>query len=300
LPQSEATVIATYSRRMRLRLNDGAHVDSRIKGKKLKPVCGDRVRIEKIENEHDWLITEILPRDNQLSRPNLRGNVEVLAANVELLLVVAAAAPEPDWFIVDRYLAAAETMGASAAVLFNKTDIATADANFHDYANIGYDAIACSAKSGENVAAIRTLLGQRTAIIVGQSGVGKSSIINTLLGENTLRTAQLSEKNKEGKHTTVNSEMLEIPGGARIIDSPGVRDYAPALGDSSQVLQGFREMESAGQGCRFANCKHLREPGCAVKAGVESGEISARRYESYRRLFALTDKLDSQQTYDRN
>jgi ribosome biogenesis GTPase len=279
---------------MRLRLSDGAQVDARIKGKKLKPVCGDRVLAEEIENESDWLITEILPRGNQLSRPNLRGKVEILAANVELLLVVAAAAPEPDWFIVDRYLAAAATMGANAAVIFNKTDIAAADANFDDYAKIGYDAITCSALSGENTAAIQELLGQQTAIIVGQSGVGKSSIINALLGDNSLRTAAISEKTQEGKHTTVNSEMLEIPGGARIIDSPGVRDYAPALGDLGQVLQGFREMESAGQDCRFANCKHLREPGCAVKAGVESGEISARRYESYRRLYALTDKIESQ------
>ena len=300
MPTSEAAVIATYSRRMRLRLSDGAQVDARIKGKKLKPVCGDRVLAEEIENESDWLINEILPRDNQLSRPNMRGKVEILAANVELLLVVAAAAPEPDWYIVDRYLAAAESMRAKAAVIFNKTDLAAADVNFDDYAKIGYDAIACSALSVENTAAIRDLLKQQTAIIVGQSGVGKSSIINALLGENSLRTAEISEKNQEGKHTTVNSEMLEIPGGARIIDSPGVRDYAPALADLGQVLQGFREMESARQGCRFANCKHLREPGCAVKAGVESGEISARRYESYRRLFALTDKLDSQQTYDRN
>lgn len=279
---------------MRLRLSDGEQVDSRIKGKKLKPVCGDRVLVEDIENEDDWLITEILPRDNQLSRPNMRGNVEVLAANVELLLVVAAAAPAPDWFIVDRYLAAAETMGANAAVVFNKTDIATADDNFDDYAKIGYDAIACSAASGDNITAIRNLLGQHTAIIVGQSGVGKSSIINALLGTDSLRTAEISDKTQEGKHTTVNSEMLEIAGGARIIDSPGVRDYAPALVDVSQVLQGFREIESASQDCRFANCKHLREPGCAAKAGVESGAISARRYESYRRLFALTDKLDSQ------
>ncbi len=294
MPQSEATVVATYSRRMRLRLSDGEQVNSRIKGKKLRPVCGDRVLAEKIENESDWLITEILPRGNQLSRPNLRGNIEILAANVELLLVVAAAAPEPDWFIVDRYLAAAASMGANAAVIFNKTDIAAADANFDDYAKIGYDTITCSALSGENTAAIQALLGQQTAIIVGQSGVGKSSIINALLGDNSLRTAEISEKTQEGKHTTVNSEMLEIPGGARIIDSPGVRDYAPALGDLGQVLQGFREMESAGQGCRFANCRHLREPGCAVKAGVESGEISARRYESYRRLYALTDKIESQ------
>jgi ribosome biogenesis GTPase len=279
---------------MRLRLGDGTQADSRIKGKKLKPVCGDHVLAEKIENESDWLITKILPRNNQLSRPNLRGKVEILAANIELLLVVAAAAPDPDWFIVDRYLAAAESMGVNAAVIFNKTDIAAADVNFLDYAKVGYDTINCSAESGDNIESIRELLGQQTAIIVGQSGVGKSSIINALLGDNSLRTAALSTKTQEGRHTTVNSEMLDIPGGARIIDSPGVRDYAPALSKMSQVLQGFRELESAGQGCRFANCKHLREPGCAVKSGVELGEISARRYESYRRLFALTDKIDSQ------
>jgi ribosome biogenesis GTPase len=279
---------------MRLRLKNDTQVDSRIKGKKLRPVCGDRVVAETIDNEGDWLITEILPRENQLSRPNMRGKVEILAANVDLLLVVAAAVPDPDWFIVDRYLAAAESMRASAAVIFNKTDVAAADANFHDYGEIGYDTMTCSAESGDNIESIRTFLGQRTAIIVGQSGVGKSSIINALLGDDTLRTASISSKTQEGKHTTVNSEMLDIPGGARIIDSPGVRDYAPAFNDMSQVMQGFREMESARQDCRFANCQHLREPACAVKDGVESGHISARRYESYRRLLALTDKLENQ------
>jgi ribosome biogenesis GTPase len=277
---------------MRLRLANGERVDSRIKGKKLRPVCGDRVLAKPIENESDWLITQILERDNELSRPNLRGNVEVLAANIELLLVVAAASPTPDWFIVDRYLCAAESMGARAAVIFNKTDIAAADANHADYGDIGYDTVRCSAISGENIEQISELLRGQTAIIVGQSGVGKSSIINTLLGSDSLRTAEISSKTREGRHTTVNSEMLELPGGARIIDSPGVRDYAPALREIGQVLQGFHEIESAGQSCRFANCRHLREPGCAVKEAVESGTISARRYESYRRLLALTEKLD--------
>ncbi len=293
MPQSEATVVATYSRRMRLRLDDGSQVESRIKGKKLKPVCGDRVVAEAIDNEGDWLITAILKRDNELSRPNMRGKVEILAANVDLLLVVAAASPEPDWFIIDRYLCAADSMAVTAAVLFNKTDIAKPDSNFDDYGEIGYDTISCSAENGENIDQIRQLLAQQTAIIVGQSGVGKSSIINALLGDGSLRTATISEKSQEGKHTTVNSEMLEIPGGSRIIDSPGVRDYAPALANKNEVLQGFRELERAAQSCRFANCRHLREPGCAVKSGVETGNISARRYESYRRLYALTDKLNS-------
>ena len=294
MQQTEALVVATYSRRMRLQLANGEQVDSRIKGKKLKPVCGDRVLAEPIENESDWLITEILDRSNVLNRPDSSGKVEILAANIEMLVVVAAASPDADWFVVDRYLCAAENMGVKSIVLFNKSDVGKADSNFDDYEVIGYDTIRCSAKSGENIGQVASTLRDQTAIIVGQSGVGKSSIINSLLGEKSLRTAEISGKTREGRHTTVNSEMLGLPGGGTVIDSPGVRDYAPALADAGQVLRGFREIDEAGQDCRFANCRHLREPGCAAKAAVESGAISARRYESYRRLLALTEKLDRQ------
>jgi len=294
LQQTEALVVATYSRRMRLQLANGEQVDSRIKGKKLKPVCGDRVLAEPIENESDWLITEILDRSNVLNRPDSSGKVEILAANIEMLVVVAAASPDADWFVVDRYLCAAENMGVKSIVLFNKSDVGKADSNFDDYEVIGYDTIRCSAKSGENIGQVASTLRDQTAIIVGQSGVGKSSIINSLLCEKSLRTAEISGKTREGRHTTVNSEMLGLPGGGTVIDSPGVRDYAPALADAGQVLRGFREIDEAGQDCRFANCRHLREPGCAAKAAVESGAISARRYESYRRLLALTEKLDRQ------
>ena len=290
----QATVTATFSRRMRIRLPDGTAVNSRIKGKQLKAVCGDRVMVESLANESDWLITSICERDNELRRPNLRGAVEVLAANIDLLLVVAAATPQADWFIVDRYLCAAESMAARGVVIFNKIDLADADSNFGDYASIGYGTVRCSAASGENVAQISALVGQQTAIIVGQSGVGKSSIINALLAGSSLRTAEISGKTSEGRHTTVNSEMLELPGGGFIIDSPGVRDYAPALQAVADVVHGFREIADAGQSCRFANCRHLREPGCAVKGAVSSSTISPRRYESYRRLLALTERLDRQ------
>jgi len=296
MPAAQTQVIATYSRRMRLRLAEDTEVEARIKGKKLKPVCGDYVTAEPIDNEDDWLITGICERENALARPNMRGQVEVLAANVDLLIVVAAAAPQPDWFILDRYLAAAENMRVNAVVVFNKTDLATGNAEttnaLGDYAQTGYPVLLCSAETESGIEELQQVIRDQTAIIVGQSGVGKSSIINVLMGGEQQRTTEISAKTGEGKHTTVNSMMLDLPGGGRIIDSPGVRDYAPALDSVPAVVLGFREIEKAGHDCRFANCRHLREPGCAVKSSVENDIISARRYESYRRLLFLTEKLD--------
>ena len=288
-----ALVIATYSRRMRLRLTSGDEIDARIKGKRLRPVCGDRVEAEPIPNESDWLIIRVLDRDNELSRPNLRGKVEVLAANIDKLLVMAAGSPQPEWSIVDRYLCAAEVIGINAAVVYNKSDLPRTqliDDVLADYERIGYPTVRCSARNGDNLDQVAELLREGLAIIVGQSGVGKSTLINRLLEDEQLRTATVSEKTGEGRHTTVNSAMLQMPGGGAVIDSPGVRDYAPAL-QPDEVVGGYREIATAGQHCRFANCRHLREPGCAVKQAVENGTISKRRYDSYRHLLALTEKL---------
>ena len=292
-----ALVIATYSRRMRLRLASGEEIDARIKGKRLRAVCGDRVEAEPIPNESDWLITRVLDRDNELSRPNLRGKVEVLAANIDKLLVMAAGSPRPEWSIVDRYLCAAEVIGINAAVVYNKSDLPRTqliDDVLADYERIGYPTVRCSARNGDNLDQVAELLREGLAIIVGQSGVGKSTLINRLLGDEQLRTATISEKTGEGRHTTVNSAMLQMPGGGAVIDSPGVRDYAPAL-QPDEVVGGYREIATAGQHCRFANCRHLREPGCAVKQAVEDGTVSKRRYDSYRHLLALTGKLTAGQ-----
>ena len=290
---NHATVIATYSRRMRIRLPNGEEVDARIKGKRIKPVCGDHVDAELIENESDWLITSIATRRNELTRPNMRGKVEVLAANLDYLVVVAAVEPKADWFIVDRYLCAAELMGIDAGIVFNKIDLGV-DLPTEELANyeaIGYDVVTCSAESGQGIEGVRNLLRTHCAIIVGQSGVGKSSIINGLVGDEMQKTAQISDKSREGRHTTVNSAMISLPGGGVIIDSPGVRDYAPALESSTIASRGFREIREAAQECRFANCRHLREPGCTVKDRCETGAISPRRYESYKRIVNLTEQL---------
>lgn len=291
----QGLITATFSRRMNLQLPSGEEVPGRVKGKKLRPVCGDLVQVEQIPGEPELLITAILPRDNELSRPNARGQTEVLAANLSFLLVVAADPPTPDWFIVDRYLSAAELMRVSAAVAYNKTDLHAPQegtlAALGEFAQIGYPTVQCSARTGAGIADIHKLLAGQTAIIVGQSGVGKSSIINRLLGEANLRIAAVSRGSGEGRHTTVNSIMLPLPNGGAVIDSPGVRDFAPAMQNSDEVISGFREIARYGAQCRFANCRHLREPDCAVKSAVSDQRISARRYESYKRLQTLTKKL---------
>ena len=291
----EALVVATFRHRMNVRLPNGNDVSARVKGRRLRPVCGDEVIVESLQNEREWLITKILPRRNELTRPNTRGEIDILVANVTLLAAVAADPPKPDWFIVDRYLCAAEIMAIAAAVIYNKADLSTDAAELEtvldDYRRIGYPVIETSAKTGRNLGVLATLLSDEIAIVVGQSGVGKSSIINYLTGDAGQRVAEVSVGSGEGKHTTVNSAMLSLPDGGAVIDSPGVRDYAPAIELLDQVVTGFREIMRAGQDCRFANCRHLREPQCAVKAAVETGAISPRRYESYKRLFRLTDEL---------
>jgi ribosome biogenesis GTPase len=138
---------------------------------------------------------------------------------------------------------------------------------------------------------LEAMLANKTSIIVGQSGVGKSSLINRLTGDSGQRTDVVSEGTGEGKHTTVNSVMLEIGNNGKVIDSPGVRDYAPVTQTNVEVISSFREIRETGQNCRFANCQHIKEPNCAVKEAVDSDDISRRRYESYRRLIVLSEQL---------
>ena len=294
--QSAPLVVATFGRRFRLMIDDGCHVSARLKGRRLKPVCGDRVEAAQLQDEDSWLITAICPRKNELTRPDRRGRSEVLAANLTEVAVVVSELPVPDWFLVDRYLAAAENMQADALVIFNKADLgapsAAAQAELDEYRRIGYTMLLCSAAAGPGTQLLADELRSQTAIFAGQSGVGKSSLINRLTGADSLPTGEVSGSTGEGRHTTVNSVLLALPGGGAVIDSPGVRDYAPVLRTANEVIGGFREIALLADDCRFANCRHLREPDCAVKAAVDARDISSRRYESYKRLLALTKELE--------
>ena len=189
-------------------------------------------------------------------------------------------------------------MPANAMVVFNKSDLLTGTGieidELGDYRRIGLPVIETSAANGDGMERLEAALAGQRALFVGQSGVGKSSLVNRLVAGSTQRTAQLSAKTGEGRHTTANSMMIDLNNDAQLIDSPGVRDYAPALESTRDAARGYLEIARLASDCRFANCRHLREPDCAVKTAVDAEQIAPRRYESYKRLVNLIQQLARQ------
>jgi ribosome biogenesis GTPase len=287
-------VVAAHGRRVIVEDDAGAMHACAVRGRELRVVCGDRVVLEPQQTGSDGLVLAIEPRANALQRPDSRGRVEVLAANVTQLIVVTAAKPAPDPFLVDRYLAAGELMPCRAFVLYNKVDVdaAAAPASWiAELESIGYTVLRTSVRTDTGLAVLRATLEGHTSILVGQSGVGKSSLLNALLPGLDAATATLSAATGEGRHTTSAALMHRLPTGGAIIDSPGVRDHAPAPIPPREVVRGFVEFAEPALGCRFADCLHRDEPRCGVKEAVGSGRVSARRYESYLRLLRLMESL---------
>jgi len=290
--ESVGLVIASFGQRGILADQDGAKHRYILKGRKLRAVCGDHVTWRPAERSADAVVTAIQQRRNILERPNTRGKPELIAANLSQLVVVLAPMPEPDFFLADRYLCAAEILGASALINWNKIDLADSmPAELVEYQRLGYTISPTSTTSGSGITALEASLAEGISMLVGQSGVGKSSLINCLVPDADVNVGALSAANQEGRHTTTASFMHTLPNGGRLIDSPGVREFAPVIRNTVSIQQGFREIAGLADACRFADCRHLREPDCAVKQGCESGKISLRRYESYKRLCNTTAAL---------
>ncbi|MFQ3362161.1 MAG: ribosome biogenesis GTPase [Woeseiaceae bacterium] len=290
----QATIIGTYSQRMLVKTSNNEVLFAKIKGKKIQPVCGDQIEISPIAQESDWLINKIIPRNNELTRSNYSHKREVIAANITMIAVVVSDPPKPDWFIVDRYIGAAESMGIKACIICNKIDLNWETEQYSktikNYQLIGYPVIYCSAETKSNLEKILEHLKNETAIFVGQSGAGKSSIINQISRNSNQLTQEISSKKKEGKHTTVNSNILDLDNGGKVMDSPGVRDYSPIIDSTYKVVGSFVEIEAEGLNCKFNNCSHAKEQNCAVKEAVNDERIDPRRYESYKRLLNITQK----------
>jgi ribosome biogenesis GTPase len=289
-------VIAAFGRHLLVRAESGAQLRARPFGRSLTVVCGDRVRCRLDARHEEVHVIEVLPRRGTLYRSNARGGAEPVVANLTRLLVVLAPLPAPDLFVVDRYLAAASSAELSAMLIVNKSDLgpsAQLAAELAVYDAAGYPALECSAKSGAGVAAIGAALAPGAlAALVGQSGVGKSSLVRELLPGAQVDVGELVRR-EEGRHTTTAARLFDLPHGAALIDSPGVRDFAPAVEALDPRSLGFPEIARLAPGCRFTDCRHLREPGCAVRAAAEGGVLAARRYESYRRLRRLYEDLSA-------
>jgi ribosome biogenesis GTPase / thiamine phosphate phosphatase len=285
-----ARVIESFGRRAIVRSADGATAAAELFGKRISVVCGDNVRMQPSGHGDAPRIVEVLPRRTLLARTDSRGRTEELAANVDALLVLMAPEPASDPYIVDRYLAGAAYASLNCAIVINKSDLPLPESlsvAVAEYRSAGYEILEASARTGAGVDAIKQVIGNRVAMFVGQSGVGKSTLTNALVPASLQRTRELSESTGEGRHTTVSSVMFSTDSGGELIDSPGVRDYAPTPIADASVQVGWPEILSIAPECRFNDCLHLREPGCAVSAAVAAGTVARRRYESYKRLLNL-------------
>ena len=287
-----------------VKTDDGNIVESKIKGnfrlkgiRSTNPVAvGDRVEIIR-NQEGTAFINAIEDRRNYIIRKsqNLSKQSHILAANVDqAFLVVTVNYPQTSTTFIDRFLASAEAYGVPVTLVFNKTDLLSdEERHFQDmmmtlYDTVGYRCIAISAANGDGVDELLPLLHDRITLLSGNSGVGKSTLINRILPGVNLRTAEISDSHNTGMHTTTFSEMLQLPNGGYLIDTPGIKGFGTFNMEPEEISSYFKEIFRFSKDCRFNNCTHTHEPGCAVLKAVEDHYIAASRYQSY--LSMLNDK----------
>ncbi|HGM5582098.1 TPA: small ribosomal subunit biogenesis GTPase RsgA [Pseudomonas putida] len=254
-------------------------------------VTGDKV-VWRAGNQGNGVIVAQMPRSTELCRPNNHGQLKPVAANVDLIVIVFAPAPEPQANLIDRYLVAAEHAGIRPLLLLNKADLInddnapTLNALLAVYRDLGYPLLEVSAHHGDGMQRLQQTLDEHISVFVGQSGVGKSSLVNSLLPQAQTRVGDLSEWSGQGTHTTTTARLYHFPNGGDLIDSPGIREFGLAHVSRDDVEAGFIEFRDLLGNCRFRDCKHDREPGCALLKGLEEGRISAQRMHSYRSIVA--------------
>lgn len=257
-------------------------------------VTGDRVVWQ--DSESLGVVVARLPRSSVLSRPDNFYNLKPVAANIDNIIIVFSPLPLPHQDLLDRYLVAAEAAGIAPLLLLNKTDLV--DEHNKDkintmielYRQLGYPVIQTSTISGNGITELKEFLKTRTCVFVGQSGVGKSSLVNHLLPETLADVGALSAKSGLGQHTTTTAVLYHFREGGNLIDSPGIREFALWHIPPEDLLENFIEVRPFIGHCKFSDCQHQQEPGCAILAAVSDGRINPRRLESYRKILrALKD-----------
>ncbi|HGX93511.1 MAG TPA: small ribosomal subunit biogenesis GTPase RsgA [Candidatus Tenderia sp.] len=258
-------------------------------------VCGDRV-IWQPTMENKGVVIERLPRDTLLSRPDDRGRVKSVAANLNQIIVTSVVKGSLTEHyrlnnaLIDHYLVAAEHQGITPVLVINKADLLHPDdlkqleIDTAPYRDIGYTVLHTSTKIEKELARLEQQLANHSSVFVGESGVGKSSLINALLPQAAIRTGEISAHSGKGKHTTTTTVLYHLPCGGDLIDSPGVREFGLVITAQAEIAHGFKEFRRYLGQCRFNNCTHLHEPNCAIIKAVEAGEIQTARYQSYQRM----------------
>jgi ribosome biogenesis GTPase len=290
--EQEGLVVAHYGTQVAVESAPGVsqrcHLRANIEGL----VTGDKVIW--CEGEPTGVVVAQSPRDSVLSRPDAQGKLKPVAANIDQIILVLAPLPEPHANLIDRYLVAAETVGIEPVILLNKTDLLEQDEDLDKsidsllaiYPGLGYQVLRASCQLSDGMTQLHAALKDRTSVFVGQSGVGKSSLVNVLLPEIDLRVGALSETTQKGTHTTTTAQLFHLPHGGTLIDSPGIREFGLWHMTRQQIEAGFREFGPHLGHCKFRDCIHEQEPQCALLAAAASGEISERRLASYRHMVA--------------
>jgi ribosome biogenesis GTPase len=289
-----------------VRNEKGEEYNARIKGKfkidditSTNPIAvGDVVDIDKEDGEESIVITKIHDRKNYITRqsPHNKHMHHIVAANLDQSILLATLKdPKTSTGFIDRFLVASEAYDVPTIIVFNKTDIykIKEKENFDRiklvYEKIGYPVYAMSVNANEGVKEVKELLKDKTTLLSGHSGVGKSSFINTIFPDNIIKTQQVSDWSGKGLHTTTFAEMFDLPFGGKIIDTPGMREFAMMDIEPHELSHYFPEMKALINDCKFNNCMHIEEPGCAVKVAVEENKISVERYISYLNILGSID-----------
>lgn len=289
-PEQTGLVIEHFGRQLNVEASDGEIVRCHLRANLDQLIAGDRVIWQR--GSETGVIVAAEQRRSVLTRPDSNGQPRPVAANIDQALIVIA--PEPQAFanLIDRYLIAAEAHNIQALLVHNKADINTQPelaAMLARYQAIGYPVLRVSSKTGEGLSELTAALRDKISIFVGQSGVGKSSLVNSLLPEANTAVGALSESTVKGRHTTTTAKLFHFPDGGDLIDSPGIREFGVQNLNRDEVDQGFREFQDYMDQCRFRDCRHQSEPGCALLAALDAGKIYPERMHSYRQIITELD-----------
>lgn len=236
------------------------------------------------------VIEAVHERHSVLTRPDFYDGIKPVAANIDQMYIVSSVLPVLSTHIIDRYLVAGETLGVESVIILNKTDLLDeaarqdAEQQLALYRDIGYKVLLVSVKKGEGMADLEATLQDEVSIFVGQSGVGKSSLVNRLLPDAEAQVGDVSENSGLGQHTTTVARLFHFPTGGDLIDSPGIREFALWHLDETTIARGFREFRAFLGTCKFRDCKHKADPGCALHAAIARGELAQSRLDSYHRI----------------